>query len=372
MGGIYIHIPFCKQACHYCNFHFSTSLKNKSRLIDALVKEISMVESSLSAKELTSIYFGGGTPSLLDEEELTMIFQALSHKYKWNDKIEITLEANPDDIDPVKLRLWKKHGINRLSIGIQSFHDTDLKWMNRAHNAEEAGRCIAMAKDYGFDNLTIDLIYGSPTTTDEMWRENIDRAIKYDIDHISSYCLTVEQGTALAHFVKKEKEKEIDQEKAIRQYDMLIDALEERGYEHYEISNFARNGMYAVHNTHYWKGTPYQGFGPSAHSYDGSHRKWNIANNMKYIRAIEQDSMLFEEEQLTAIDRYNEYVLTRLRTIWGIKIPEVDEGFRQHFKTAIASLISQGYIFNEGDGFLLTRKGKHFADRVSVELMYAE
>ena len=370
MSGIYIHIPFCKQACHYCNFHFSTSLKYKAELVNAIVREIEMTTGYLSSAPLSGIYFGGGTPSLLNIEELTYIFQILRKKYKWAGNAEITLEANPDDIDLSKLKHWKALGINRLSIGIQSFFNEDLHWMNRAHSADEAEASIKLAQDAGLINITVDLIYGSPTTSDAMWAQNIDKALGYNIDHISSYCLTVEKGTALAHFVAKGKYPDIDQQKAANQFDMLIDTLCTNGYEHYEISNFARNKRYSVHNSSYWKGDPYLGVGPGAHSYNGLSRRWNVSNNMKYIKAIEKGILPFEEEVLSSIDRYNEYVITRLRTKWGIDHHAVPEGLSDHFSEKIAWAKNEGYVYESENTIILTRKGKHFADMVSMELMY--
>ncbi|NNF34150.1 MAG: radical SAM family heme chaperone HemW [Saprospiraceae bacterium] len=369
MSGIYIHIPFCKQACHYCNFHFSTSLKYRKRMMEAIVKEVEINDFEVS-KDCSSIYLGGGTPSILTADELSLIFEGLRNRYQWNEDIEITLEANPDDIFPERLEAWKTAGINRLSIGIQSFYEEDLQWMNRAHDSGQALKAIDLARDHGFDNLTIDLIYGSPTTSDEMWRSNIQRALDYNIKHISSYCLTVEEGTALEHFIRKGKSAPLDQEKAISQFDVLMDTLEEEGFEHYEISNFAKPGFHAVHNTSYWKGVPYIGYGPSAHSYNGKRRQWNIANNMKYIKAIESGQLPAEGEELSAIDRYNEHVLVRLRTIWGINPEELDEKYRIHFLEKTRELIDSGMLILKDGRFTLTRQGKHMADFVSMELMY--
>jgi oxygen-independent coproporphyrinogen-3 oxidase len=311
-----------------------------------------------------------GTPSLLSEEELQLIFTALNRHYQWDEGIEITLEANPDDITEEHLKIWRESGINRLSIGIQSFYDKDLKWMNRAHDAEQSSKCIALAQQYGFENLTVDLIYGSPTTTDERWRSNIERVLDAGINHISSYCLTVEEGTALAHFIKKGRTMPLDQEKAVAQFNLLMDTLEDAGYEHYEISNFARPGFHAIHNTSYWQGVPYIGYGPSAHSYNGVQRQWNIAHNMKYIHAIESGIVPSEYEDLSVVDQYNELVLVRLRTMWGIKIRDVNEEFRNHLLTQAGPLIERGLLVINDDVLKLTRQGKHMADFVSMELMY--
>ena len=368
MSGIYIHIPFCKQACHYCDFHFSTSLKLKDKVVNSLIKEIELTADYHNTKKLSSIYFGGGTPSLLEEEDLKLIFLKLREHYHWDEEIEITLEANPDDINIPKIGAWQRYGINRLSIGIQSFHDVDLVAMNRAHSAEEARRCLDIAMEGGYKDFSIDLIYGSHTTTDKMWEENINLFLDYKIDHLSSYSLTVEKGTALHHFISTGKTPSLDNEKALRQYDMLIDRMQESGYDHYEISNYAKNKKYAVHNTNYWKGVSYLGLGPSAHSYDGKSRRWNVANNMKYIKAIEVGKLPYADEVLTAKDLYNEYIMTSLRTMWGIDLEKIAEKYRGQLEQQMAKLKSAEYLMQEGSFVKLTRKGKHLADFVASEL----
>ncbi len=375
MSGIYIHIPFCKQACHYCNFHFSTSLKSKDVLVSAICKEILIQKNYLTEKSLSSIYFGGGTPSLLTDEELGQIFTTIGQVFSWDNKTEITLEANPDDITFEKLNSFKKWGINRLSIGIQSFFDEDLKWMNRAHNANEAEFCIKMAQDAGFDNITMDLIYGSPTTTHEMWAKNIDIALSLDIPHISSYCLTVEENTALHHHVKTGKKSAPDSDKASRQYTSLIDRLTAFGYDHYEISNFAKPEKYAIHNTNYWKGVHYLGIGPSAHSYNGDTRTWNIANNQKYIHALQEGKIPSETETLNINTQYNEYIMTGLRTMWGVdlaKIKNFGDSFSSYFVENIIDEIKAGFVIQDGSNFTLTQAGKHFADGVASNLFWVD
>jgi len=375
MSGIYIHIPFCKQACHYCNFHFSTTLKSKEDLISAICKEIIIQKNYLKEKSLTSIYFGGGTPSLLTDDELGQIFDALHEVYTWTDQTEITLEANPDDITLEKLNSFKKWGINRLSIGIQSFFNEDLMWMNRAHNAQEAHTCIKLAQDVGFDNITIDLIYGSPTTSHETWAENIKTALSLDIPHISSYCLTVEEGTALHHHVKKGKKSSPDSDVASRQFTTLIENLTASGYEHYEISNFAKPGRYAIHNTNYWKGAQYLGIGPSAHSFDGASRSWNIAHNQKYLHALLENIIPSEREELSTATRYNEYIMTGLRTMWGVKLDEINgfgSEFAPYFLEGIQDDIKVGFVTQDGDKYTLTQVGKHFADGIASNLFWVE
>lgn len=372
MSGIYIHIPFCKQACHYCNFHFSTSLRNKDGVIEAIVQEIELRKDYLADTSLKSIYFGGGTPSLLNQKDLDKIFTALSSIYTWDDATEITLEANPDDLNNENLTNFKNVGINRLSIGIQSFDQADLEFMNRAHNAHEAESSIKKAQDIGFQNISADLIYGSPTTSDATWQKNIDKMISFDIPHISAYCLTVEQDTALAHFIKKGKSQAVDETKASLQFEMLIEKLEKSGYDHYEISNFGKPNRYAVHNTNYWMGVPYLGLGPAAHSFDGQlTRSWNIAHNPKYIAELQNETLPIEYEILSEKERYNEFVLIRLRTKWGIDSETLNNSYPQfadHFYQKIEHFIAEGSVILLDTTYVLSKTGKHFADRISMEL----
>ncbi len=368
MSGIYIHIPFCKQACHYCDFHFSTSMKLKGQLVEALLKELEQRSSYLQEAPLSSVYFGGGTPSLLDREELEAVFQKIHQLFSLKENAEITLEANPDDLSEEKLKILRDTPVNRLSIGIQSFFDEDLEFMNRAHNAREAHACIEKAQQYGFDNLTVDLIYGAPTTSDEHWLANLNRLFEYNIPHLSCYCLTVEPRTALAHMVKAGKVAAVDDEQAGRQFDLLMEKMAENGYEHYEISNFAKPNWYAVHNSNYWKGVPYLGIGPSAHSYNGFSRQWNVANNVKYIKALNGEGPLFEVEELTPEQRYNEYVMTGLRTKWGVNLEKIDSSFHTYFLKEIHPFVEEGKIKEEQGTYVLTHAGKHMADRIAMEL----
>lgn len=368
MSGIYIHIPFCKQACHYCDFHFSTSMKLKGELINALLTELELRSGYLKENELSSIYFGGGTPSLLTQEELKAVFDKIRQLFSIKENAEITLEANPDDLSEEKIKMLRQTPVNRLSIGIQSFSDEDLRFMNRAHNSKEAHRCIEWAQKYGFENLTVDLIYGSPTTSDEQWIENIDRLFKYDIPHLSCYCLTVEPKTALAHFVRTGKAADVDDDQASRQFNMLMEKMEAQGYEHYEISNFAKPGRHAIHNSNYWRGEAYLGIGPSAHSYNGQSRQWNVANNSKYIKTIGEGVVPFEKEDLSPEQRYNEYVMTGLRTKWGVELERINPAFRDHFLSEAAPYLEAGKMEKNGEAFILTRAGKHLADRIAMEL----
>ncbi|MCO6464623.1 MAG: radical SAM family heme chaperone HemW [Saprospiraceae bacterium] len=375
MSGIYLHIPFCKQACHYCNFHFSTSLKLKDEMVDALCTEIKMRGNYLSTDQLKSIYFGGGTPSILEEKDLSKIINQLAAQYSWSDDAEITLEANPDDLNFEKIRLLKSMGINRLSIGIQSFHDADLNWMNRAHNAQQAENCIKVAQDAGFDNITIDLIYGSPATTDEIWNSNIEKALSFQIPHISSYCLTVEEKTALHYKIKTGKMQSPIPEQGNQQYEILMLKLSEAGFDHYEISNFGKPGYYAIHNTSYWQGVPYLGIGPSAHSYDGVSRSWNIAHNKKYIDSIMVGDLPAQAEILDDTTRYNEYIMTGLRTMWGVDLKQLNAlgpQYGEYFLNQSKRIHSKGWLQQHGEVFTLTHEGKFFADRAAMELFWGD
>jgi len=372
MPGLYLHIPFCKQACHYCNFHFSTTLRQKGAMVEAILKELELQQDYLGGVAIQSVYFGGGTPSLLDVSELEQIFEKINRLHQVAPDAEITLEANPDDLTPEKLRELKNYTpVNRLSIGIQSFADEDLRWMNRAHNSKHARACLDDALTMGFHDLTIDLIYGSPTTPDEQWAENLRLAFEYNIPHLSCYCLTVEEGTALGTFVRRGQQPPMDEDRAARQFEMLMLSAAAKGYEHYEISNFALPGRYARHNTNYWRSESYLGVGPSAHSFDGVSRQWNVANNAQYINLLSEGKVPFEREVLTPIQQYNEYVMTSLRTMWGTdleKIRATDETFAKHFETEAQSFLEMGMLEQDGQTFRLSRTGKLLADRVAMEL----
>lgn len=371
MAGLYLHIPFCKQACHYCNFHFSTSFKQKGAMITAILQELELQKDYLQGQPLSSIYFGGGTPSLLSLEDLTLIFKKIKELFQIEKQAEITLEANPDDLTLEKLKQLKSTPINRLSIGIQSFFEKDLQFMNRAHNAREAKECIENAQKIGFTNLTIDLIYGSPTTSNTQWEQNIATALNFDIPHISCYCLTVEPNTALAHFVKKGKAKPVDEEIAAQQFEILMTSLKSAGYEHYEISNFAKPNWHAQHNSNYWLGAHYLGIGPSAHSFNGNSRQWNMANNAKYIKALSAGKTAFEIEILTKEQQYNEYILTALRTKWGCdlnKIKNWGDKLTQHFQKESHPYLTKNLIQQKNNIFTLTNAGKLLADRIAMDL----
>lgn len=318
MAGIYLHIPYCKQACNYCDFHFSTSLGSMTSMRDAMCNELNVRSQSpaWSTKEYTSIYFGGGTPSILPIDDLESLLSAIKSKFKISPAAEITLEANPDDLTTEKLDAWIRLGINRLSVGLQSFHAGDLHWMNRAHGADEAKRAVSAIRSAGFTNFSIDLIYGLPTWTGNEWQENIDRLISLNVPHVSCYILTVEPKTALGHQVKKGAVLMLD-DKIPEQYQRLCESLQRAGYDHYEVSNFAKPGCGSRHNASYWSGQPYLGIGPGAHGFDGNARYWNVASNMAYIHAA---GVKQEVEELTDKDKYNELVMTRLRTAEGLNL----------------------------------------------------
>lgn len=374
MAGIYIHIPFCRQACLYCNFHFSTSLTLRNDLINALLKEIAL-STAYNDKSIETIYFGGGTPSLLHAESLNTILNALHQKFHIAPDAEITLEANPDDISEQLLASWKSMGINRLSIGVQSFFEEDLKWMNRAHTAEQSVNSIVLAQHAGFENLTIDLIYGSPGLSDEKWQYNIEKAIDFNIPHLSCYALTVEPKTALHSLIAKNKMRDTDQEQQARQFIQLMNRLQEAGYEHYEISNFSLPGKRSRHNTAYWQDKPYYGFGPSAHSFNGKDtRSWNIANNSVYIQSLRQNIIPLQKEKLTTVQRLNEYIMTSLRTIEGIDLNHVQNRFGAAYaqRLLVASHAHSEKLMVQNNCLRLTNAGKLFADGIAADLFEDE
>ena len=368
MAGIYLHIPFCKQACHYCNFHFSTSMRQKDEMVDAILKELELQRDYLNGEKVKTIYLGGGTPSLLNGNDLDSILKKINEIHEVTADAEITLEANPDDLTLEKINELADSPLNRLSIGVQSFSEEDLKFMNRAHNSREAIECIENAKKLGFKNMTIDLIYGTPTMSDEQWEVNMQTAFDFKIPHLSCYCLTVEPNTALDHFVKKKKAKPVNDEQAARQFEQLIERCEQQGYDHYEISNFGKPGCYSMHNSAYWLGEKYLGIGPAAHSFDGQSRQWNIAHNAKYITSLKQEELLFEKEELTPESRYNEYVMTSLRTIWGTDFYKIETTFQSHFLKEITPYLQSEHVIKSEQKFRLTKKGKLLADKIAMEL----
>jgi oxygen-independent coproporphyrinogen-3 oxidase len=376
MSGIYIHIPFCKQACHYCDFHFSTSLQNKEAFINALIKEIEIQKHFFkdSNNAISTIYFGGGTPSLLNQTELMRLFDALNKHFNINATAEITLEANPDDITKEKLDAFKHTPINRLSIGIQSFYDEDLKLMNRAHTSKEASYAVKATQDKGFENITIDLIYGIQTLSNEKWQNNLQQAFELQTKHISAYCLTVEEKTALAHFIKTGKLNDVDEEKNAAQFEIMLNAMEQNDFIQYEISNFCKENFYSKHNSNYWLKEKYLGLGPSAHSYNGTKRSWNIANNAQYIKSIEQNKLNYEEETLSNSQRYNEYVMTSLRTIWGTNLSLLKNNygieFKNYFTKEAEGYLQSNYLLLSNNIVTLSKQGKLIADKIASDLFW--
>ncbi len=372
MAGLYIHIPFCKQACHYCDFHFSTSLRNKGALVDALCKEIETRKDYLGTSGLTSIYFGGGTPSLLSATDLTQILGTIQKHFTLTPDAEITLEANPDDLTSTKTDELKAAGINRLSIGIQSFLDEHLVLMNRSHNATQAIEGVKNAQRSDITNISIDLIYGLPNLSPEKWAYNIKQAFSLGITHLSAYCLTIEKKTALNRFVQNKTILLPEEPIVLEQFSMLMEQTAKQGFIHYEISNFCKEGMHAKHNSSYWKNDSYLGIGPSAHSYNGNSRQWNIANNALYIKGIEALEPAFEREELTDADKFNEYIMTRLRTIWGVDLVFVKDTFGENVLTNLQNeakeYITLGYMQQKGENVTLTKEGKFIADKIASDL----
>jgi oxygen-independent coproporphyrinogen-3 oxidase len=371
MAGIYIHIPFCKQACHYCDFHFSTNLKKKNEMLQSLRQELIMRKEEYKDQKIATIYFGGGTPSVLSTQEINLLIQTVYDDYEVEMDPEITLEANPDDISSKKLQQLANSKVNRLSIGIQSFFDEDLTLMNRAHNAEQAKASLREATEL-FDNISIDLIYGIPNADHKRWQENIKTALSFNIPHISSYALTVEPRTALKKFIEKGIVPDVDDEITEEQFQMLMAELEIEGFVHYELSNFGKPGYFSKNNTAYWQGKSYMGIGPSAHSFNGTQRSWNIANNIKYIQAIEKGKLPKEVETLSQRDRYNEYVMTGLRTMWGVSLKRVTEDFGQHFHDYLLQQaerhLTDRFLFLDKDTLLVTKKGKFLSDGLAADL----
>lgn len=371
MSGIYIHIPFCKQACHYCDFHFSTSLKKKDEMILALAKEIEMRKSEFQDEVVETIYFGGGTPSRLQIADLRLQIDSIYQNYTVTQNPEITLEANPDDLSIDYLIELSKIGINRLSIGIQSFFEDDLKMMNRAHNSAEAKKCLEEATKY-FDNISIDLIYGIPGMSNEKWIQNIEIALAYNAPHISSYALTVEPKTALHSFIQKQLIPQPDEEVAQEHFQILVEKLTENDFIHYELSNFGKVNYFSKNNSSYWLGKKYIGIGPSAHSYDGQKRGWNVSNNSVYIKSILENKLPMETEILSKTDRYNEYIMTGLRTMWGVSLERIEKEFGKtyldYLNKQAARYVEDHLLFVDDAILRTTQKGKFLSDGIASDL----
>jgi oxygen-independent coproporphyrinogen-3 oxidase len=371
MSGIYIHIPFCKQACHYCDFHFSTVMGKKEAMVASLCKELELRKDEFENTLVETIYFGGGTPSVLNTQELEQLISGVYANYQVISEPEITLEANPDDLTSEKILELSESPVNRLSIGIQSFFEEDLKLMNRSHSSEQAMESLSLATRH-FDNISIDLIYGMPNMSQDRWKANIQKALSFNIPHISSYVLTVEPKTALFDFVKKGLVKPAEDEVAQAHFDLLNETLIAAGYSCYEISSFGKPGYFSKNNSAYWQQKNYIGIGPSAHSFDGHRRGWNINNNPKYIKSINMGILPMEIEVLSTTDKYNEYVMTGLRTVWGISIQRVQSDFGEKYKEYLmlqaGKFIGEHLLYLDGDVLLATNQGKFLVDGIAADL----
>lgn len=372
MAGIYLHIPFCKQACHYCDFHFTTSQRGKPELLDAMLREIEMRKEEMSGQVIDTIYFGGGTPSLLTHTELMRFFDAIYSRFEVNPAAEVTLEANPDDLSKEQLKMFRNTPVNRFSIGIQSFREQDLKAMNRAHTSAQAERCTLDAADTGFENLSVDLIFGLPDLSMEAWMENVKMALALPITHVSCYGLTIEPKTALAWQINKGMVKIPDDELAAAQYQWLLDMAEDSGFPWYEISNFAQPGFESKHNTSYWKGIPYFGIGPSAHSYNGTIRSWNVSSNAVYVKEMQEGRRAAETESLDESGRFHELVLTSLRVRNGLSVTDIRNRYgndvHRSLLEAAQGYIEQDWLIHRDDRLKLSRQGLLFADKITSDL----
>ncbi|PZX95005.1 coproporphyrinogen III oxidase [Flavobacterium aquariorum] len=373
MSGIYIHIPFCKQACHYCDFHFSTSMKKKEEMVLAIAKELQMRKIEFQNELVETIYFGGGTPSRLQIADLRLQIDSIYKNYQVAKNPEITLEANPDDLSEEYLIELSKIGINRLSIGIQSFFEDDLVMMNRAHNSAEAKKCLEEATKY-FDNISLDLIYGIPGMSNEKWKQNIETALSFGIPHISSYALTVEPKTALNKLIQTGKIAQPNDEAAQEHFAILVKILEANDFIHYELSNFGKTNYFSKNNSAYWLGKKYIGIGPSAHSYDGISRSWNVSNNSLYLKSIQEDKLPNEIEILSITDRYNEYIMTGLRTIWGVSLSRIETEFGskylEYLHKQAQKFINDDLLSVDNNILKPTPKGKFLTDGIASDLFY--
>ncbi|MBL6875644.1 MAG: radical SAM family heme chaperone HemW [Chitinophagales bacterium] len=370
MAGIYIHVPFCKQACNYCNFYFSTSSYFLKDYLDAILQEISLQVDYVKEEKIESIYFGGGTPSILSSQSILKILDAIIQNYDVNSSVEITLEGNPDDLSSDKLKDLKSIGVNRLSIGTQSFQEIDLVFMKRAHNVDQAINSIEKAQQFGFQNLSLDLIYGVPTQTEKSWLANLSMVNKLGVNHLSSYALTVEEGTPLYHQIRKGKVGNVDDNLASEHFKLLQNWSDKENWQHYEISNLCRDGNYSRHNTSYWKGRTYLGLGPAAHSFNGSSRQWNVSNLKIYIEGISKGIETYTKEELSRKDQFNEFLMTGMRTQWGIskatlieQFPEFYSNFEKHLKQ-----VNPAWIDNSPENLILSNEGRFYADGIASSL----
>jgi oxygen-independent coproporphyrinogen-3 oxidase len=373
MAGIYLHIPFCKKACIYCDFHFSTNTNQKSMLVAGILQELALRKAYLQEHTLSSVYFGGGTPSLLSDSELNSLLEQMHRLFRLSPDAEITLEANPDDLSKEKLKSLKNAGVNRLSIGIQSFRNEDLEWMNRSHTASQAERSVKVAQDMGLENISIDLIYALPNLSDNAWHSNMEQAIALQVPHISAYSLTVEEKTVLNHKIQQGALKPVADETALRHFEGLKH-LHQAGFIPYEVSNLAQAGHEAVHNSNYWAGEAYLGVGPSAHSFNGTSRQWNVANNALYMKGIQGNALNFEQEVLTEKDQYNEWVMTQLRKLKGVCLPDVKsrfgEAFLQYILTEAAEEIGKGNLVLAEDYLYIPQSRRFYSDGIAASLFY--
>ncbi len=371
MAGIYLHIPFCKQACYYCDFHFSTNQQRKADIVRAIAQELQLQTDYLGGPPIDSIYFGGGTPSLLTEDELQLLIDTIGQHYSVTSSSEITLEANPDDLSPQKLKVLKAAGINRLSIGIQSFYEPHLRYLNRAHSADEAKVSVQRAQEAGFDNLSIDLIYAIPHPDHSVWQSDLAMAIELNPRHISSYCLTIEEKTVFGRWLRHQKIPPIDETFAAEQFEQLVNGLATAGYEQYEVSNFCQPYSESQHNSNYWKNVPYLGIGPGAHSFNGDSRQYNVANNAKYLKSLADLRIPYEREVLSKADRVNEHIMTGLRTKWGCDLEWLQREFGYDLmgeqRNYIERLIADQKATLEDQHLVLTREGKFLADGIAAD-----
>jgi len=374
MSSFYIHIPFCRKACHYCDFHFSTSLKKKDEMILALANEIVMRKNEVQ-DQVETIYFGGGTPSVLSVEEIIFLINKIRNNYQISKNPEITIEANPDDLTFLKIRELSQSPINRLSIGIQSFFDDDLTLMNRSHNAEQSKSCLKQATDF-FENISVDLIYGIPKMSNQKWIENIEVALSLQIPHLSCYALTIEPKTALKKLIENGKITKPTDKTAANHFQIATKKLQENEFIHYELSNFGKKGYFSKNNTSYWQGKKYIGIGPSAHSYNQTHRSWNIANNSIYINEIKNEKLPKQTEKLTISDKYNEYIMTGLRTIWGISLDKIQTDFGKNYCDYLIQnakkMLENGFLKIDNQKITITEKGKFLSDGLASQLFFVE
>ena len=372
MAGAYFHIPFCKRACAYCDFHFSTSTKGRDALLDAMEKEMLLRSKEIGDAPVGTLYFGGGTPSLLEPARIASFIQLARDLFRVQRDAEVTLEANPDDSASERLEQWKSMGITRLSLGTQSFREDRLRWMGRAHDAEQALKSIGLIAKAGFASWTIDLIYGLPGMTLAEWDEQLTIALDHGMPHLSAYCLTVEPRTALAHQVNKAVVTMPDDDAQSAQFDRLMERMEAVGLDHYEISNFGLPGHHSRHNTSYWEGVPYLGIGPAAHSFDGSKRRWNVANNARYVKGVLEGAPHWEEETLTPEQRTNERLLTGLRTSQGVDLARLELDVPGLQRKAVERWMATGHLEHREGRLVLTRAGRHFADRIASDLFFTD